>query len=97
MSDAIKIRQIRFLNREWNVSRVIAAKKVMKPDVVVAESKGEFIVAKDFRDRTWIIRCLWGPLNIMYEKFILQKLANVSEIPSLFVRRLPDHQLHRWR
>jgi len=82
MNDTREIRQIRLLNREWNVRRVIAAKKVVKPDVVVAENKGEFIVAKDFRDRIWIIRCLWGPLNIMYEKFILQKLTNVSEIPA---------------
>jgi predicted Ser/Thr protein kinase len=83
MTDAArKDLRTRLLGREWNVRRVIAAKKSMKPDIIVAESQGEFIVAKDFRDKIWVIRRLWGPLNIMYEKFILQKLIGVSGIPA---------------
>ena len=74
--------RIRLLGREWNIKRVIAAKKSMKPDVFIAENNGEFIVAKDFRNKKWIARCLWGPLNIMYEKFIMQKLVGVNGIPA---------------
>ncbi|MCK5679895.1 hypothetical protein KAI46_03680, partial [bacterium] len=75
-------KQIRLLGQEWHIKRVIATKKSMKPDVVIAESDGKFIVAKDFRNKIWFTRRLWGPLNIMYEKFILQKLAGVSGIPA---------------
>ena len=82
MYDSGRPPRIRLLGRKWKVKRVIAAKKAMKPDVIVAESYGRFVVAKDFRNKPWIIRSFWGPLNIMYEKFILQKLDGVSGIPT---------------
>jgi len=74
--------RISLLGREWKVKRIIRAKKAMKPDVIVAQNRNSFLVAKDFRDKIWVTRCLWGPLNIMYEKFILQKLAGVNGIPT---------------
>jgi serine/threonine protein kinase len=82
MIEADKSKQIRLLGKWWNLKRVIAAKKSLKPDILIAELDGEFIVAKDFRNTIWVARRLWGPLNIMYEKFILQKLRDVKGIPA---------------
>lgn len=72
---------IQLLGKEWSLNRIIATRKSMKPDILIAERGGQFIVAKDFRNKKWLARTLWGPLNIMYEKFILQKLAGLDGIP----------------
>ncbi len=72
---------VRLLGKEWNIHRIIATRKSMKPDILIAENDGEFIVAKDFRNKIWLARSFWGPLNIMYEKFILQKLKGITGIP----------------
>ncbi len=82
MNESRRPSRIRLLDRKWKIKRVIAAKKSMKPDVIVAARNGRYIVAKDFRNKPWIIRSLWGPFNIMYEKFILQKLEGVNGIPA---------------
>jgi serine/threonine protein kinase len=82
MIEAEKRDKIQLLGKQWNIHRLIAAKKSLKPDVFIAELDGEFIVAKDFRNKIWVARRIWGPLNVMYEKFILQKLKGISGIPS---------------
>jgi serine/threonine protein kinase len=74
-------KQIRLLGKNWNIQRIIATRKSMKPDVLIAENGGEFVVAKDFRNKIWLARTLWGPLNIMYEKFILRKLSGINGVP----------------
>lgn len=81
MTEEKEQKLIRLLGKEWNIHRIIATRKSMKPDVMIAENRGEFIVAKDFRNKVWLARSLWGPLNIMYEKFILQKLSGIAGIP----------------
>jgi len=81
MTEEKEHKLIRLLGKEWNIHRLIATRKSMKPDVLIAEDNGEFIVAKDFRNKVWLARSFWGPLNIMYEKFILQKLSGITGIP----------------
>ncbi len=81
MTEKHKNQQIRLLGKNWNIQQIIATDKAMKPDILIAENAGEFIVAKDFRNKIWPARTLWGPFNIMYEKFILQKLDGISGIP----------------
>ncbi len=81
MTEEKEQKLIRLLGKEWHIHRIIATRKSMKPDILIAENRGEFIVAKDFRNKVWLARSLWGPLNIMYEKFILQKLAGIAGIP----------------
>jgi serine/threonine protein kinase len=71
----------RFLGREWETVRQIASAKGMKPDILILEREGERLVAKDFRNKNFFARCLWGPLNLRYEKFILDRLDGVSDIP----------------
>ncbi len=55
----------------------------MKPDIFIVEREQQFLVAKDFRDKGWIARYIWGTLNIMYEKFLLNKLRGISQIPQI--------------
>lgn len=72
-----------FLGKEWTIVREITSDKAMKPDILIVEHKQQFIVAKDFRNKVWMARNIWGPLNIMYEKFLLNKLAGVARIPQV--------------
>jgi len=73
--------QPRFLGEKWRLVRRIASKKGLKPDILILEKTGERMVAKDFREKNFFARCLWGPLNLRYEKFILDRLDGVAEIP----------------
>ncbi|MCD6292642.1 MAG: hypothetical protein J7M09_04190 [Deltaproteobacteria bacterium] len=61
----------------------ITAEKALKPDILIVEHKEQSLVAKDFREKAWIARYLWGPLNIGYEKFLLNKLSGVARIPQV--------------
>jgi len=75
--------QAHFLGREWNIVKKITAQKAMKPDIFIVEREQQFLVAKDFRNKGWTARYIWGTLNIMYEKFLLNKLKSVSQIPKI--------------
>ncbi len=55
----------------------------MKPDILIIEREQQFLAAKDFRSKGWVTRNLWGPLNLMYEKFILSKLDGIAQIPRI--------------
>ncbi len=55
----------------------------MKPDIFIIEREQQFLVAKDFRDKGWAAKNLWGPLNLMYEKFLMDKLKGVAQIPQV--------------
>ena len=81
MTEKRENQQIRLLGKNWSIHKIILTRKAMKPDILIAENAGEFIVAKDFRNKIWLARTLWGPINVMYEKFILQKLSGISGIP----------------
>ncbi len=75
--------QARFLGEQWKVVKRITARKAMKPDILIVERKQQFLVAKDFRDKEWVARYIWGPLNLMYEKFLLNKLEGIAQIPRI--------------
>ncbi|MBN2809120.1 MAG: hypothetical protein JXR80_06470 [Deltaproteobacteria bacterium] len=73
----------RFLGKQWDVVRKIKAAKALKPDILILSRKEQDLVAKDFRDKGWAARYLWGPLNLMYEKFLLNRLTGVTNIPQV--------------
>jgi serine/threonine protein kinase len=75
--------KVHFLGKEWEIVKKITAEKALKPDILIVERQEQFLVAKDFRSKAWMARYLWGPLNIMYEKFLLNKLAGVAKIPQV--------------
>jgi len=75
--------KVHFLGKEWDIVKKISAEKALKPDILIVEDKEQFLVAKDFRGKAWMARYLWGPLNIGYEKFLLNKLAGVAKIPQV--------------
>ena len=75
--------KVHLLGKEWNIVKKITAEKALKPDILIVEESEQFLVAKDFRNKTWIARYIWGPLNICYEKFLLNKLAGVAKIPQV--------------
>lgn len=81
--DQSRTKQAPFLGKEWNVVKNIMAEKALKPDIFIIESDQHYLVAKDFRNKGWIARNLWGPLNLMYEKFIMSKLKEVARIPQV--------------
>ncbi len=81
--DKTEINQARFLGEQWKVVKRITAKKAMKPDILIVECGSRSIVAKDFRNKGWVACYLWGPLNLMYEKFILNKLEGIAQIPRI--------------
>ena len=81
--DKIECNQAHFLGKQWNVVRTITAPKAMKPDIIIVEREEQYLVAKDFRGKGWAARNLWGPLNLMYEKFIMSKLQGVAHIPQV--------------
>ncbi|MEA1922318.1 MAG: hypothetical protein U9N63_06645 [Pseudomonadota bacterium] len=72
-----------FLGEKWDIVKKISAEKALKPDILIVENKEQFLVAKDFRGKAWMAQYLWGPLNIGYEKFLLNKLAGVAKIPQV--------------
>ena len=78
-----EINQARFLGEQWKVVKKITAEKAMKPDILIVERRQQFLVAKDFRDKGWVTRNLWGPLNLMYEKFLLNKLEGIAQVPQI--------------
>ena len=75
--------QARFLGEQWKVVKRITAKKAMKPDILIVKRKQQFLVAKDFRNKGWVARYIWGPLNLMYEKFLLSKLEGIAQVPQI--------------
>ena len=75
--------QTRFLGKQWKVVKRITAEKAMKPDILIVKRGQQFLVAKDFRDKGWVTRYIWGPLNLMYEKSLLNKLEDVAGIPQI--------------
>jgi len=74
---------IRCLGKEWRLIRRIASSKALKPDILILEQDGKSLVAKDFRPRGRFARHVWGPLNLKYEYFILQKLAGIEGVPAI--------------
>jgi len=78
-----KMEQSLFLGKQWNIVKKITSKKAMKPDIFIVEREQHYLVAKDFRNKGWIARCLWGPLNLGYEKFLLNKLKGITHIPQV--------------
>ncbi|MCD6430933.1 MAG: hypothetical protein J7L57_06920 [Deltaproteobacteria bacterium] len=81
--DNTEINQARFLGEQWTVVKRVMAVKAMKPDILIVERGQQFLVAKDFRNKGWVACYFWGPLNLMYEKFILNKLKGVAQIPRI--------------
>ena len=76
-------KQTRFLGKQWTVVKRITAEKTLKPDILIVKRGQQFLVAKDFRDKGWVARYIWGPLNLMYEKFLLNKLEGVTRVPQI--------------
>ncbi len=75
--------RVRLLGQEWRLLRRIASRKALKPDILILANGERELVAKDFRPRGWFARSIWGPLNLKYEHFILQKLAGLNGVPEV--------------
>ncbi len=76
-------KQARFLGKQWQIVKKITAGKALKPDIMIVKRGQQFLVAKDFRNKGWGARYIWGPLNLLYEKFLLKKLDGVANIPQV--------------
>ena len=76
-------KQARFLGKQWQVVKRITSEKSLKPDILIIKRGQQSLVAKDFRDKGWVARYIWGPLNLMYEKFLLNKLEGVGGVPQI--------------
>ena len=78
-----EINQVCFLGEQWQIVKKITDNKALKPDILIVEREQQSLVAKDFRNKGWVACYLWGPLIIMYEKYLLNKLEGIPQVPQV--------------